>query len=344
MTADAVPTGPGIAAVPALMRAAVCHAYGPPESMTIDEIPVPEPGPGQVLVGVAAAAVNFPDVLLIANKYQVSVATPFVPGSEFAGLVVAVGAGVTAASVGDRVLGAAMNGAFAEYIVASADGLVPVPEGVDLRLAAAFWVAHSTAYHTLRSVADVQPGEWVVVLGAAGGVGLAAVEVARLLGARVIAAASNQEKLELCRARGAEGLVDYTTEDLRARIREITGGTADVVVDPVGGPAAEQALRALGWGSRFVTVGFASGEIPRIALNLVLLKGVTIKGFEMRTFGDRAPALVARDRAEMIEHLAAGRLVPHLSSTHPLTRVAEALAEVADRRALGKVLVVPGDL
>ncbi len=324
-----------------MMRAAVCHAYGPPETLTIDEIPVPEPGRGQVLVRVAAAAVNFPDVLLIADKYQVSVPTPFVPGSEFAGVVDAVGEGVSAAAVGDRVLGAAMNGAFAEYVVASASGLVAVPDGVDLSLAAAFWVAHSTAYHALRSVAEVQPGEWVVVLGAAGGVGLAAVEVARLLGARVIAAASSPEKLALCRERGAEGLIEYTSDDLRGRIKEITGGSADVVIDPVGGPAAEQALRALGWGSRFVTVGFASGEIPRIALNLVLLKGITIKGFEMRTFGDRAPALMDRDRAEMIEHLAAGRLVPHLSSTHPLADVAVALAEVADRRALGKVLVVP---
>ncbi len=326
---------------PTTMRAAVCHAYGPPDTLTIDEIPIPEPGAGQVLVRVAAAAVNFPDVLLIADKYQVSVTTPFVPGSEFAGVVAAVGGGVGGVAIGDRVLGAAMNGAFAEYVVASAAGLVAVPDGVDLNLAAAFWVAHSTAYHALRSVADVRPGEWVVVLGAAGGVGLAAVEVARLLGARVIAAASSPEKLTLCSARGAEGLIDYTTEDLRGRIKAITGGGADIVIDPVGGPAAEQALRALAWGSRFVTVGFASGDIPRIALNLVLLKGITIKGFEMRTFGDHAAALMARDRAEMIEHLRAGRLVPHVSSTHALANVAVALREVAERRAQGKVLVVP---
>jgi NADPH2:quinone reductase len=321
------------------MRAAVCSQYGPPESLTIENVTRPEPGVGEVLVRIAVAAVNFPDVLLLANQYQISVPVPFTPGSEFAGSVVAVGEEVEGLAVGDRVFGAVMVGAFAEYVVIRAAGLMPVPAGVELATVAGFWVAHGTAYHALRSVADVQPGEWVVVLGAAGGVGLAAVEVAQVLGARVIAAASSAEKLELCRQRGAEHVVNYAETDLRDGIRAAVGEGADVVIDPVGGPLAERALRALRYGSRFVTVGFASGEIPRIPLNLVLLKGVSIKGFEMRTFGENDAALAARDRAELLTLLAEGRVAPHVSSTHSLDDAATALRLVAERRSAGKVLI-----
>jgi NADPH2:quinone reductase len=322
-----------------VMRAAMCRAYGPPETVIVEDVPAPEPGPGEVLVDVRAAAVNFPDVLLLANQYQVSVPVPFTPGSELAGEVVAVGDGVIGLGPGDRVFGTVMVGAFAEQVVLPAGSVSPIPEGLDFRAAAAFGVAYATAYHSLRSVAAVEPGEWVVVLGAAGGVGLAAVELAQVLGGRVVAAASSAEKLQLCRDRGAEQVIDYTSEDLRLRIREVTDGAADVVIDPVGGAWSEQALRSVRWGGRFVTVGFASGDIPRIPLNLVLLKGVIVKGFEMRGFMEHAPEAAARDRAELGELLASGRARPHVGAVFPLSDVAGALQSVADRKAMGKVIV-----
>jgi NADPH2:quinone reductase len=321
------------------MRAVVCNEYGPPEVLSLTDLPDPTAGPGQVVVDVAYAAVNYPDVLIIDNRYQVSVPLPFVPGSEFAGIVTQIGDGVTNVGVGDRVFGAAMSGSFAERVVVSAAGLRTVPDAVELDVAAGFWVAHATAYHALRSVAEVQPGETVVVLGAAGGVGLATVELAVALGARVVAAASTDDKLDLCRERGAVITINYAEEDLRARLRELTPDGVDVVIDPVGGPFAEQALRALRWKGRFVTVGFASGEIPRIPLNLVLLKGCIIKGFEIRTFGKVEPELAARDEQELIELLAAGRIAPHVSAVYDLDHAADALAAVGGRRSAGKVLL-----
>jgi NADPH2:quinone reductase len=216
-----------------------------------------------------------------------------------------------------------------------------VPGGVGLDAAAGFWVAHATAYHALRSIAEVTAGERVVVLGAAGGVGLAAVELAASLGAEVIAAASTADKLELCRQRGATGLVNYAERDLRDEIRRLAPEGVDVVIDPVGGPYAERALRTLRWKGRFVTVGFASGEIPRIPLNLVLLKGCVVKGFEIRTFSQVEPELAARDEAELVELLASGRIVPHVSAVHDLEHAADALDEVAGRRSTGKVLLAP---
>lgn len=323
------------------MRAVVCRVYGPPELLVIDDVPVPSPRAGQVLIEVAAAAVNFPDVLILNNQYQLSVPLPFTPGSECAGTVAAVGEGVTAVGVGDRVFASTMFGAFAEFVVAAAESVRIVPDGVDLPATAGFWVAHATAYHALRSVAEVAAGDRVVILGAAGGVGLAAVELAVALGAEVIAAASSEDKLALCRERGAAHTINYDERDLRDAIREFAPDGADVVIDPVGGPYAERALRSTRWGGRFVTVGFASGEIPRIPLNLVLLKGVVIKGFEIRTFAQYAPEQAARDERELMELLASGRILPHVSSTHPLEDAAVALREVADRRALGKVLVTP---
>jgi NADPH:quinone reductase len=323
------------------MRTVVCSEYGPPETLRVEDHPIPAPRPGQALVAVAAAAVNFPDVLIIANRYQVSVPLPFTPGSEFSGVIEAVGEGVTEWQVGDRVFGAAMSGAFSEYVVVPTASLRRVPIGADLVSMAGFWVAHATAYHALRSVAEVFPGDRVLVLGAAGGVGLAAVELATLLGAEVIAAASSEQKLAVCRARGAVHTIDYSTEDLRECVRQAAPNGLDVVIDPVGGPMAELALRSTKWGGRFVTVGFASGEIPRIPLNLVLLKGVIIKGFEIRTFGQYAPEAAARDERELMELVASGRIVPHISSTHTLEHAAAALRELADRRAVGKVLVTP---
>ena len=323
------------------MRAAVCHEHGTPESLVVESIARPEPGPGEVLMRVGAAAVNFADVLIVADGYQVSVPTPFVPGSEVAGEVVALGPGVDSAAPGDRVFGATMVGGFAEYVAMPVAGLMTIPTGVDLTHAAAFWVTYATAYHALRSIAEVQPGNWVVVLGAAGGVGLAAVDLAQVLGGRVIAAASTSRKLALCRERGAEHTVNYTVDDLRDAVRALIPDGADVVIDPVGGPLTERALRATRWGGRFVTVGFASGEIPRIPLNVVLLKGAIVKGFEIRTFGVHAPELARRDRTELLDLLASGRVAPHIDAVYALGDVAGALRKVADRQSAGKVLVDP---
>jgi NADPH2:quinone reductase len=323
------------------VRALRCNAYGPLENLVVEDVADPALGANDVLVRVHAAAVNFPDVLLVQDLYQISAPVPFTPGSEFAGDVLAVGADVHTVAVGDRVMGTGLVGAFAEQIAIPVHTLTPVPAQVDLRAAAAFGVVYFTAYHSLRSVADVQPGEWVAVLGAAGGVGLASVEVAKLLGAKVLAAASSDEKLRVCRERGADAVVNYDSDDLKTRLRELTDGGAHVVIDPVGGPYSEQALRSTRFGGRFVTVGFATGEIPRIPLNLVLLKGMVIMGFEFLSFASHAPDAARRDREELLEHLANGRINPHISSSYPLERADEALREVADRRATGKVLVEP---
>jgi NADPH:quinone reductase len=323
------------------MRAAVCHSYGPPDSLRIVEVPTPDARPGGVVVKVAAAAVNFPDVLIIANQYQVSVPLPFTPGSEFSGVIATVGAGVTAWQPGDRVFGSTFHGSFSEFVAVPESAVRAVPDGVELRSVAGFWVAHATAYHALRSVGEVAPGDRVAVLGAGGGVGLAAVELGALLGAEVIAIASSDGKLARCRQQGAAHTIDYSRHDVRDALRDIAPDGVDVVIDPVGGPFAERALRATRWGGRFVTVGFASGEIPRIPLNLVLLKGVVVKGFEIRTFAEHAPDLAARDERELLDLLASGRVCPHVSSVHSLDDVALALAEVAERRAIGKVLVAP---
>jgi NADPH:quinone reductase len=321
------------------MRAIVCRRYGPPEDLELADLPDPAPGPAEVLVDVHAAAANFADALLVANAYQVSMELPFVPGSELAGEVLAVGPGLVDLKEGDLVFGTAFKGAFAERAVLAAGQVTKMPADTGFAAAAAFGVAYRTAYHALRSVAEVRPGDWVVVLGAAGGVGLAAVDIARELGARVVAAASGQEKLALCGKRGATHLIDYTAEDLKTRIRELTEGGAHAVIDPVGGAAAEQALRSVRWGGTFVTLGYASGTIPKIPLNLVLLKGVTVKGMEIRTFGQHQPELERRDREELLGLFAAGRLRPHIGARFPLEDAAAALRYVADRRALGKVVI-----
>lgn len=321
------------------MRGLVCREYGTPEDMTLDELPDLTAGPGQVVVKVRAAAVNYSDVLLISGKYQVNVPPPFSPGSEFAGEVIAVGEGVDYRP-GDRVSATSFVGAFAEQAVVDARGLSPIPDGVDYADAAAFGVTNRTAYYTLRSVAQVKPGDWVVVLGAAGGVGLAAVEIAVMMGARVIAAASGADKLDVCRRRGAEACIDYDREDLKTRLKEITGEVgAQVVVDPVGGPYSEPALRGLGRGGQFITLGYAAGSIPAIPLNLVLLKGITVKGMEIRTFMLDYPEQMVRDEVELRKLFAEGTLRPYIGARFPLSEAATALRYVADRKAVGKVII-----
>lgn len=327
------------------MRAAICRSYGAPEVVEIDDLDPPALGPGQARVRIEAAAVNFPDVLLVAGEYQIKVPPPFVPGSELAGRVVEVAGDVTSVAVGDPVFGTTLVGAFAEEVVVAAAALTVVPDGVEPAAAAAFGVAHRTAYHVLRSVAAVAPGEELVVLGAGGGVGLATVQLGVLLGARVTAVASSAEKLEAARALGASTLVDHRAGDLRAALKQELPGGADVVVDPVGGDLAEPALRSLRWGGRFVTVGYASGTIPRIPLNLVLLKGIRIVGFEFLSFMTHAAEEAERNERELLDLLAAGRAFPHIGARFALDDAAAALRWVADGRAVGKVVVdVPGEV
>ncbi len=319
----------------------MCREYGPLENVIIEDAEVPTPGPGMVVVEVHASAVNFADSLLIANAYQVSMPVPFIPGSELAGVITACGEGVDTFRPGDRVYGSAFSGGFAEYALMPAIALRPMAESSTFAEAAAFGVAHATSYHALRSVADVQSGEWVVVLGAGGGVGMAGVELAHLLGARVIAAASSEEKLAAARTKGAQATINYETENLKERIKEITGGGADVVLDPVGGDYSEAALRATRFGGRFIVLGFASGAIPRIPLNLVLLKGMIIKALDIRTFASNDPASAERDERELHELFAAGQVHPLVSERFTLDQTVSALRMVADRKAIGKVIVEP---
>jgi NADPH2:quinone reductase len=305
----------------------------------VTEVPSPEAGPGSVRVKVEAAAVNFPDVLLIANRYQVSAPLPFIPGSEFAGTVIDVAGDVTTLSAGDRVFGSTMVGAFAEEVAVAATSLTPIPDGIAARHAAAFGVAHRTAYHVLRTVAAVKPGEEVVVLGAGGGVGLATVQLAVALGATATAVASSAEKLQVAQTQGATRGIDHRSGDLRQLLREALPDGADVVVDPVGGSLSEPALQSLRWGGRFVTVGYAAGEIPRMPLNLVLLKGIQIMGFEFRGFTTHMPEEMRRDDEELIGLLRSKRALPHIGASFPLNEAVAALRYVGDGRAIGKVVL-----
>jgi NADPH2:quinone reductase len=318
------------------VRAVVCPEYGPPEVVRVEERPSPSPARGEVKVRVAAAAVNYPDVLLVANKYQISVAPPFIPGSEFAGVVDEITDDTGDFTVGDRVTGTGLYGAFAEEVALPGVGLSRIPDGVDARTAAAFGVAYRTAYHTLRSVARVAAGDDAVVLGAGGGVGLAAVQLACQLGATVTAVASSDEKLAAAASYGAAHLINYRSGELRTALREALPDGADAVVDPVGGDLSEPALRSLRRGGRFVTVGYASGVIPRIPLNLVLVKGIQILGFQ---FQDVAAGEFERNERELRELLNSGRVAPHIGATFSLEDTAKALRLVADGKAVGKVLI-----
>jgi NADPH:quinone reductase len=318
------------------MRAAVCPSYGPPEVVRVEDCPSPPVEAGQVRVRVGAAAVNFPDVLLIANQYQISVPPPFVPGSEFAGEIVATGDGTDGFAVGDRVTGTGMFGAFAEEVTVPTAGLARIPDEVDEKTAAAFGVAYRTAYHTLRSMARVQPGDDLIVLGAGGGVGLAAVQLGVQLGASVTAVASSAEKLDVAASYGAHHVINHRSADLRKALREALPEGAHAVIDPVGGDLSEPALQSLRRGGRFITVGYASGVIPRIPLNLVLVKGVHVLGFQ---FQDVPPDEFARNDDELRDHLVSGRVLPHVGTVYPLSETAQALRHVADGRAIGKVLI-----
>ena len=324
------------------MKAALCRQFGPPETLVIEDVPSPKPGAGEVVVTVKAASVNFPDVLIIQNKYQVKPPLPFSPGSELAGVVKEIGEGVTNAKRGDRVIAFASYGAFAEECLVPAARLVPMPAGMDFVTAASFLLTYGTSHHALRNRAATRPGETLLVLGAAGGVGIAAIEIGKVLGLRVIACASSEDKLAVCREHGADETINYASEDLREGIKRATGGKGvDVIYDPVGGAYAEAAIRSSAWRARYLVIGFASGDIPKIALNLPLLMERSLVGVYWGEWTRRTPAEFAAAVKELGEWYAEGKLNPHVSSQFPLAQTAAALNELAGRRAKGKVVIVP---
>lgn len=322
------------------MRALVCKEYGPPESMLIEELDDPVVASDQVLVDVAAAGINFPDVLAIAGKYQVKTPPPFVPGNEAAGVVAAIGDGVTRFSVGDKVILNSKGGAFAEKCIADQNTTMHLPEGLNFEQGAGFTVTYGTSYHALRQRANLQAGETVLVLGAAGGVGITAVELAKSMGARVIAAASSDEKLEFARAAGADECINYSTQPLKETVKEMTDGNgADVVYDPVGGELAEQAFRATAWHGRYLVIGFACGDIPKFALNIALLKEASIVGVWWGTWAAKNPKLQVQNMQELAELVKNGTLSPKVTESYSLDDFTRAFSAITERRARGKVIL-----
>jgi NADPH2:quinone reductase len=322
------------------VKAVLCKAFGPPESLVVEDIPSPIPGPGEVVISVKAASVNFPDVLIIQNKYQFKPALPFSPGSEAAGVVKDVGAGVTSVKPGDRVMAFTTYGAFAEEVKTEARRILPIASGMNDVTAAAFVLAYGTADHALRDRGRLEAGETLLVLGAAGGVGVAAVEIGKAVGARVVACASSDDKLAVCREHGADETINYATGDLRERIKDVTGGKGvDVVFDPVGGGYTELALRSTAWRGRLLVVGFAAGDIPAIPLNIALLKGCSIAGVFWGEFVRREPERFADSMRQLERWYAERKIRPYVSATFPLERAADALRLMADRQVKGKVVL-----
>jgi NADPH2:quinone reductase len=324
------------------MKAIVCKEFGEPEKLVYEEFPLPPLGPGDVRIKVAAAGVNFPDALLIQNKYQFKAVPPFVPGAEVAGTVLAVGARVKHLAVGDAVAALAQVGGYAEEIVTSAEGAMKLPPGFDPVIAAGFGLAYGTTLYALKQRGQLKAGESLLVLGAAGGVGLAAVQLGKRMGARVIAAASSPEKLAVCRAQGADELIDYSKESLKEAVKKLTKGQgADVIYDPVGGALAQDCFSAIAWNGRYLVIGFASGTIPEVALNRLLLKGASAVGVFWGSFVVREPAVNAANFAELFGWIADGSLKPYVSKQYPLADGAQALRDMLERKVTGKVVLVP---
>jgi NADPH:quinone reductase len=324
------------------MKAVLCKAHGSPESLVVEEVESPAPGPGQVVISVKAAGVNFPDTLIIQGKYQFQPPLPFSPGSEVAGIIKEVGTGVESVKIGDRVMASSAFGGFAEEFVANADALIPLPAGIDFDVASAFALTYGTSLHALKDRANLQPGERLLVLGAAGGVGLASIEIGTLLGAQVIAAASTEEKLAVCRQYGASEVINYSEQDLKERIKELTRGQGvDVVVDPVGGDYSEAALRGMAWNGRFLVIGFTAGSIPRVPLNLPLLKGCSIVGVFWGSFVARNPQQSQANFQQLLGWLQEGKLRPHISARYPLEQAADALYDIINRKVTGKIVLQP---
>ena len=322
------------------MRALICKEFGPYENLEVAEVDAPPLNEGFVQVDVKAAGVNFPDILLVEGKYQAQPPFPFIPGTECSGVVSELGKNTSGFKPGDRVIVATMLGGFAEQAVAPAAQVIPIPDAMSFEHAAAFTTIYGTSYHALKQRAKLQPGETVLVLGAAGGVGLATVQLAKAMGAKVIAAASSAEKLEIAKEAGADELINYSTEDLKARVREITANKGvDVVYDPVGGDYSEAALRATGWGGRYLVIGFAAGPIPKVPLNLALLNSRDILGVFWGAWAGRNPRENAQNMKELFDLYEAKKITPHISAAYPLEEFAQAFADIMERRVKGKVIL-----
>ncbi len=323
-----------------LMKAILCKSYGPPSNLVLEDIPSLSPKKGEVVVAVKSCALNFPDTLIIQGLYQFKPPLPFSPGSDIAGVVKEVGEGVTHLKVGDEVLGLVPHGGFAEEVLAPADWVFPKPEGMSFVNAAAFMMAYGTSYHALKDRANMQKGETLLVLGASGGIGLTAVELGKLMGANVIAAASTEEKLQLCREYGADMTINYREEDLKQRIRDLTDGKgADVIIDPVGGHYTEAALRSTARGGRLLVIGFTAGEIPKIPLNLPLLKSCSIVGVFWGDFVRKNPEANRANAKQLLQWYFTQKIRPHIHATYPLEEVPKALEEMMDRKVRGKVVI-----
>ena len=321
------------------MKALICPSLGPAENLKVVDVEPPTAGKGEAVVDVAYAALNFFDTLIIEGKYQLKPEPPFSPAGEFSGRVVAVDPEARGVSVGDRVLGYCGYGAARERVVIPVNRLARVPDGLALDKAAGLAIAYGTSLHALRQRAEIKPGETLVVLGASGGVGVAAVEIGAAMGARVVACASSDEKLAFARRCGAAETINYVTEDLRARLRALTGAKgADVVYDPVGGALAEPALRALGWKGRFLVIGFASGEIPKIPLNIVLLKGCDIRGVYWGEFTAREPEAHRDNMTQLLNWAEEGALRVHIHAKYAIEEYVQAFEAISKRQVLGKIL------
>ena len=322
------------------MKAIVCEKYGPPSQLVLKELAALVPKEKEVILSVKACSLNFPDTLIIQGKYQYKPELPFTPGSDISGIIKEVGSGVTHLKAGDEVFGFVANGGFAEEVAAPVQAVFKKPKGMDNAIAASFLMAYGTSYHALKDRAKIQVGETLVVLGASGGVGLAAVELGKRMGANVIAAASCSEKLALCKTFGADETINYSTEDLKTRIKELTGGKgADVIYDPVGGGFSEPALRAMAWEGRFLVIGFAAGDIPKIPLNLTLLKGCQIVGVFWGLFAQKFPKENLKNTEQLIFWFNEGKLKPHIHASYTLAEAPKAMQEMMERKVQGKVII-----
>ncbi len=322
------------------VKAVLCKAFGPPESLVMEEVAAPTAGPGQVLIDVHASAVNFPDVLMIEGKYQNRPPFPFSPGGEIAGTVAALGEGVTELAIGDRVFGGTGVGGFAEQIAVPAKAMRPMPDRMSFAKASGISTTYGTSYYALKQRADLQPGETLLVLGAAGGVGLAAVELGKAMGARVIAAASSDEKLEIARKAGADEVINYSDGELKDKVKALTEGRgADVIYDPVGGDLFDQCMRSVAWYGRVLVIGFAAGDIPKVPINLILLKSCQVVGVFFGAWSGRYPEEASRNFQEILDLYTSGKIDPLIGAEYPLEDYAKALRDLSERRAIGKVVV-----
>lgn len=322
------------------MRAVLCTEYGSHESLVVSDVPDPVPGPGEVLIEVHAASLNFPDLLVIQGLYQFKPEPPFIPGAEASGVIITLGEGVTGLDVGQRVATVGVAGGFAQLRAFEARSVIPLPDDADFEVAAATTLTYGTSYHALVQRAELAKGETLLVLGASGGVGSAAIEIGKALGATVIAGASTDDKLAFCKNVGADETINYSTEDLTSRVKELTGGHgADVVYDPVGGDLAESAFRAIGWKGRYLVVGFTAGDIPRLPLNLPLLKGASVVGVFWGAFTAREPDTAATNLAAISTMISDGSLQPRVTQVFPLDEAASAFGLLATRSAIGKIVL-----